>query len=344
MRRPTPKNPRSGFNLIELCVATAILVGLFLAIAGSTQRQGESLRFFSRLSNQSLRAQVVLGRLEEHLEDAQPSGIDAFLVAPLDASGTTKLSLDTVAGLPDRGTLIVEPGTGREERIAYEGLRSSGGARVLQLGRALCGGGGAHATGSPVMWAGAAFAIGQQNNPPASAFDGISDEPDGPVFFRGEGSGFSFRRPIDLGAGLVDGLEARWGADLGGGGLATGRSAILFVPSGEISEATLETDINRDRDRDDTFEVGDLRLRTWDTNDGLVPPREVGLGGSGLLQERCNRGGDLDGDGFADPMFLWHEASGRVRVRLFFLIENEHGQPQVQRVETTLCLRNPAES
>jgi prepilin-type N-terminal cleavage/methylation domain-containing protein len=334
---------RPGFALIEVVVALAILAGLVLAVAGAAHQQDDALRFFARLSSQSQRAQVLLGRIEAVLEDAQPASVDAFLLTSIDASSTTKLSLDTVAGFPDRGVLLVEPGTSRAERIGYEGLRTGGGARVLQLTRGLCGSAAPHAQGVPVLWSGAAFAIEQQNAPPASAFDGVSMEQGRPIFFRGEGTGFSFRKPVDLGQGVIDGLEPQWGADLGAGGLGTGRSAIVFVALRELSEAELGFDANSDRDRDDTFEVGELRLRTWDTNDGLVPPRDLGLGGSGILQERCNHGGDLDGDGFADPILLWHPDSGRVRVRLFLLVESERGEPQIQRVETSLCLRNPAE-
>lgn len=334
---------RGGFALVEVVVALAILVGLVLAVAGAAHQQNDALRFFARLSSQSQRAQILLGRIEAVLEDAQPASIDAFLLTSIDSSTTTKLSLDTIAGFPDRGELLVEPGTLRAERIGYEDLRSGGGARVLQLTRGLCGAPAAHAQGAPVLWSGAAFAIEQQTAPPASAFDGVSLEQGRSVFFRGDGTGFSFRKPIDLGQGVIDGLEPRWGAELGAGGLLTGRSAIVFSTLRELSEAELGFDVNRDRDRDDTFEVGELRLRTWDTNDGLVPPRDHGLGGSGILQERCNHGGDLDGDGFDDPILLWHPQSGRVRVRLFLLVESESGEPQIQRVETSLCLRNPAE-
>jgi hypothetical protein len=63
-----------------------------------------------------------------------------------------------------------------------------------------------------------------------------------------------------------------------------------------------------------------------------------------VLQERCNRGGDLDGDGFDDPLFLWDPMARRLHVRIFVLGNGVEEMPLVRRVESVIYLRNDPES
>jgi hypothetical protein len=92
----------------------------------------------------------------------------------------------------------------------------------------------------------------------------------------------------------------------------------------------------------DVFEIGQLRRLIWDTSD---PSRveELGLGPSNVIQERCNHGGDLDGDGFADPLFLWNAETNLLHVRLFLLGASRRDMPIVRKVESVLFLRNEPE-
>ena len=62
-----------------------------------------------------------------------------------------------------------------------------------------------------------------------------------------------------------------------------------------------------------------------------------------IIQEQCNWGGDMDGDGFEDPIFLWNRSGGRLRVRFFVLAEARKNIPLVRRMEATLFLRNGIE-
>ena len=102
-------------------------------------------------------------------------------------------------------------------------------------------------------------------------------------------------------------------------------------------------DLNGDRDTDDVFDVGQLRRSCWDTDDPSSQPSSLGMGPANVLQERCNWGGDLDGDGFDDPIFLWDPATRELRVRLFVIGMTLDQIPLVRRVEAAQFLRNEQE-
>lgn len=91
----------------------------------------------------------------------------------------------------------------------------------------------------------------------------------------------------------------------------------------------------------DVFDVGQLRRRTWDTTQPGVPGDDLGLGATIVLQEQCNWGGDLDADGFDDPIFLWNSETRELAIRLFVVNETVEGLPIVRRVEALAYLRNP---
>jgi hypothetical protein len=118
--------------------------------------------------------------------------------------------------------------------------------------------------------------------------------------------------------------------------------AIVFEGRDVYVEADTRDDLNGDGDTADAFEIGQLRRLTWDaTNTGTF--EELGLGPSNVIQERCNHGGDLDGDGFADPLFLWNADTNLLHVRLFLLGASRRDMPVVRKVESVLFLRNEAE-
>jgi len=61
-----------------------------------------------------------------------------------------------------------------------------------------------------------------------------------------------------------------------------------------------------------------------------------------VLQERCNWGSDLDGDGFDDPLFMWEPETGCLHVRLFLAAGTVNGRQSVREIESILYLRNGA--
>ncbi len=338
---------RAGVTLLELLIAMSVLAGVLLAALATFGREGEALQAITDKTQVSLRGQQMIGRLDDLLGDAQPILPDAWLTEDVDTSQNARLLVDTHLGFPDRGFVILEPGTLREEYVSYASLGSTGGPRLLNLDRGLgCTNAAVHDAGARVLWAGVASAIPQQISPPPSSFDGSSLERGEEVFFRGDGTGFSFRVPTDPTGGqdVLDGLEVRWGATLRGQALSTARCAFVFEVTDEISEAELDQDLDRDGNRTTVFDLGEVHLRIWDTADSGLAPQNVSLGGTRILQPQCDYGGDLDNDGYDDPIFLWTPETGRLRVRLFFL-SYRVGQPAVvTRQETVLRLRNPPAS
>jgi hypothetical protein len=194
------------------------------------------------------------------------------------------------------------------------------------------------------MWAGLAEVLAQQDAPDAEDFDGLVDLPGRNLFFRGDGTGFSYRVPTDPAGGTdyLDGDELRWGATVAGQPTLDGWACLHFVPRYVYAEAETGDDVNRDGDRTDVFEIGQIRRRTWNTTNPAVPASDLGLGPTVVVQERCNRGGDLDGDGFDDPIFLWDRDGRQLNVRLFVLGRANMDVPILRRVEATIFLRNEA--
>ncbi|MEM7518667.1 MAG: hypothetical protein AAF368_17310, partial [Planctomycetota bacterium] len=139
---------------------------------------------------------------------------------------------------------------------------------------------------------------------------------------------------------FLDGINLRWGATVNGASTLDGYHSVQFIPSLQISEAASGDDINRDGDRLDVFDVGQLRRFTWDASDPDVAREDLGLGPNTILQESGAWGSDLDGDGFEDPMFFWDEDSRRLQIRLFVLGRTRADTPIVRRVESTVFLRN----
>ena len=168
---------------------------------------------------------------------------------------------------------------------------------------------------------------------------------DGIYHFRGNGSGFSYRVPVDPAGGMdyLDGNSIRWGAVVDGVPTETGWYALIYQPQGEVSEVDLREDINDDGDQDDVFDVGQIRRLAWDTTDPGGPVDDHGLGPSVVLQERCGWGNDLDGDGFEDPIFYWDRDRRILHLRLVIIGRARADSPVIRRVEASVFLRNDAE-
>ena len=89
--------------------------------------------------------------------------------------------------------------------------------------------------------------------------------------------------------------------------------------------------------------MGQIRRLSWDATDPTGQVDDVGLGPTVLLQEQCNWGGDLDGDGFDDPIFLWDKDTNQLHVRLFVLGWAMKQMPIVREVDSVMFLRNEPE-
>jgi hypothetical protein len=340
------RSPRAGGMLVE----TLIAVSLFSVVLLSSMAMVESGRRFSSSTMQITTvedlAQQMLFRMERELATAAGSTPRFTLPLPLPAADEAGMLVSSTLGFPPRGTLLVHRGGALEERISYSGI--DGATRFTGLARgAQCTTPNAHpgGDGADHLWAGLAEPLANQAAPPPSEYDGIALEEGRQVFFRGDGTGFSYRVPVDPSGGNnpLDGHDLVFGAEIGGvGPTRTGWMAIVFEASGAYEEAPTKDDVNGDGDTTDVFEVGQLRRLTWDTTD---PARveELGLGPSNVLQERCNHGGDLDGDGFADPIFLWNADTNLLHVRLYLLGASREDMPVVRKVESVMFLRNEPE-
>ena len=91
----------------------------------------------------------------------------------------------------------------------------------------------------------------------------------------------------------------------------------------------------------DVFDLGRIELVTWNAFTGGEATR-VRLCPPIVMQERCNAGGDLDADGFDDPMFVWFPIEGRLEVRFFLALGVVNGRQVIRRTSSTIHLRNGA--
>ncbi|MFT5689587.1 MAG: hypothetical protein ACI8PQ_002433, partial [Planctomycetota bacterium] len=281
--------------------------------------------------------------IERELTGAALVSPTAPLVSSLSGNATIAMNLTTTAGFPPVGTVVVDRGTNLVEIIAYKGIDANTN-QLLDLTRGLgCTEDGSHPTGpSDVLWGGLAELIDNQINPDQSAFDGTAQGEDRLEYFRGLGTGIVFRVPVDPTGNnnVLDGDQLQWGASLNEfGPTENGYYAIYFEVSDTYEESRFETDINNDGDSVDTFDIGQLRRVVWDASD---PSRaeDVGIGPRAVLQESCNWGSDLDGDGANDPMFLFNESRRTLHIRLTVIGRATPDQPIVRSVESVIYLRN----
>jgi hypothetical protein len=283
----------------------------------------------------------MIGRIERTLEFAAGATPQAFLTSAI-GGGDTIISVDSTLGYPPSGVLLLEPGGGGEERAAYDGIDTAT-HRFLNVERGVqCTPGAGHQAGTVVHFGGMAVATEEQVAPMAGSFDGRAQDGGDVVFFRGQGTAHSFRVPTDPAGGtdFFDDTGVTWGATIGGNPTLDGWSALAFRAVGELREDEQGRDLNGDGDATDVFDLGAIRLESWDAFTLSGASTETALCPPVIVQERCNWGGDLDGDGFDDPIFLWNQSTRTLHVRLFVVGRTVRDLPIVRRIESVMFLRN----
>ena len=144
-----------------------------------------------------LMAQELLYKLRHELTNAQGANPEAIITATLDDQTETSLRVDSTLGFPNAGTLILDRGLQSEERLQYNSLEDTEEYfNVLERGLQ-CTTASDHNEGTELIWAGLAEPIAQQSSPETELYDGIANGVLGPVYFRGDGTGFSYRKPVD---------------------------------------------------------------------------------------------------------------------------------------------------
>lgn len=340
---------RRGMTLLELTLSFGILTTILLAVFGVIQRDTHLAHSTLGIAVSEMKAQQMLRKIEGELANARGAVPIASLTTDLDAAESARVEVDSTLGFPPAGTLLLSRGSGSEERIDYTGLVATqlwftGLQRGVQ-----CTTPSSHASGIgvDVIWASMAQPIDLQQNPPADMWDGQAAIATGNLFYRGDGTGFSYRVPVDptnsIPPNYLNGDQLRWGHTIQDVGDEDGWACLYFQPARTIVEAATGDDLNRDGDTLDTFDIGQIRRMIWDTLDPTIAVADLGLGPTNILQERCNYGGDLDGDGFQDPMFLWSDESRQLHIRLFILGHTNADVPIVRRVESMVFLRNEPE-
>ncbi len=355
-RNPAEHGLRGGYTLIEVLICSALFSVIFLASIALVERERSLSRSMLNMSHVELMSQDMLFDLERELANA--FGANPVAVTTVDlASDATDLRVSSTLGFPPKGMLLIDRGTPNEEVLAYSGLEDTKEFFLaLQHGQQ-CTSAVDHPALTELLWTGLAEPLDQQDPPPDPAnYDGVALEDYGPVYFRGDGTGFSYRVPVDPAGGLafLDGEDITWGSSMSGAPAASavdGWSAIYFQPVLTFEEGPFACDVNHDGDALDVYDVGQLRKVVWNVADPSQAPQVLGLGPRNILQERCNHGGDLDHDGFDDPIFLWNsrhvddaeEAEvglNILHVRLFLIGLSDADAPVTREVESEIFLRN----
>lgn len=334
---------KAGFTLLELIIATAVMTIIMASMIVGLQTEAKNLSEMATNSHRQRSAAVVVHRIEEVLEFAAGTSPSAWLTETV-GGGNSTLQVDSSFGFPPSGILLIEPGTIREERLSYTGLDTTT-HTFTGLDRGIrCTTPVGHDDGVRVYWAGGAGALENQMGPANSLWDGQALTADGPLFFRGDGTGFSFRVPTDPAGGtdFFDATGIRWGSKVDGSPNANGWSALRFVPTRRISEADVQTDVNGDGDQIDSFDLGQIRMLHWDSATNGVPVSDVALCPPIVAQEVCNFGGDLNGDNFDDPIFLWNPTDGSLRIRITLVSGMQNQRAVVKRISSNMYLRNGA--
>jgi hypothetical protein len=346
-RQTAGRGPRQGYTLLEVTITSTLFVVVMLASVALLERDRTLSRSMLNMSHVEQMSQDMLFNLERELANACGATPVAFTPPGLPIDGT-EVRVNSTVGFPPQGSFVIDRGTAREV-IAYSGLEETqelllGLERGQQCTLAVD-----HDELAELLWAGLAEVLEEQPPADLSAADGVALEDHGPVYFRGIGTGFSYRVPVDPGGKLkfLTDDEVTWGASVPGAALAgatDGWSAIYFEPRLLFEEATHKDDINKDGDTSDVFDIGQLKKVVWNVVDPGQKPAYVGLGPTNVLQERCNHGSDLDHDGFEDPMFLWDSKFDALHVRLFLIGLSNVDAPVTRKVESVMFLRNSANS
>ena len=343
MRTPHMEE-RRGTSLIEIVIALSLFTIVMLSAMAMIQSGSKFSSSTLEVAAVEDQSQAMLYRIERELANATVwTPARSFLPQAVDPGQANALALDSTLGFPPSGWIVLAPGTAAEEHVHYTGL-SADLVSLTGLTRGEhCTVAAQHAAQvTDVYWAGHAEWLGVGAAPLPN--DRVSLEEGQPVTFRGSGTGFSYEVPIDPTGGnnVLNRDDLFWGADFQPQGpIESGKMAFYYEPKTEFSEAQENHDLNGDGDVLDTFDVGQLRRISWDTAD---PARieNVGVGPSAVLQEQCNWGGDLDADGFADPIFLWNKDLRTLHIRLTF-IGHSRDLPIRRRVESYTFLRNRPE-
>jgi hypothetical protein len=157
----------------------------------------------------------------------------------------------------------------------------------------------------------------------------------------GDGTVLIFQVPADLdGNGTVLDKTGECEFGINDGGIpATGAINFQFVQNasnmtGEtISEPNLRRDLNGDGDMTDVFDRGRI-LRTTS-----LPGAKIStVSGFYVVQPSGNWGGDIDGDGNADPLFRM--SGKRVWVDLWMIATDQSGMQHLVRCQSSVQLRN----
>lgn len=335
---------RSGYSIVELMIATTLFVVVMVSSLALMERDAhlsKSTLSITAIEDQSTQ---MLYRIERELADGLIDTPKIVLGNAMTANETGQMVVADTLGFPPSGLLVVSRGRPNEEIIAYSGIDPTVPAFTGLTRAQGCTQASAHPASPPntVYWIGLAEPIANQTNPPAASFDGVSDEEGLNVFYVGRGSGISYRIPVDPAGGtnVLNGEDIQWGTELGGTQITSGWAAIQFVAVRTVDESVTGDDINKDGDRGDVFDVGQLRRRLWDTANPGAPVEDLGLGPTAVLQERCNWGGDLDADGSSDPIFLWDPTTRQLHIRLFLFGQGVKDMPIVRRIESVMFLRN----
>lgn len=328
-------------TLVEMVVAAGILAALLLAALRAMDSSRSMLATSTARVDAGRKTRTLLDRLRAETARAMVEVPRTFSVATI-APNQTGLSAVDLDGFPPTGAAVLEPASASRELVMYDSRTTS---RLEGLLRgAGCGSPSAHTVSSEVHWAGAATVLTDRFSPPPTALDGWSVAPSGgPALpFRGTGTGVCFRVPTDPAGAedYLDGTDVRWGTRIREADLADGYAAFAFEPLSLFDETESNVDVNSDGDLSDKFDVGRIVLWKWSAGAPADNPLSVPIGPSTVLQERCNWGADLNGDGFDDPIFLWDPLTQSLTVNLSTLVPVAGEQPQILRASVVLFLRN----
>lgn len=336
---------RGGYTLLELTFSITFFVVIMLSTLGMLERDTSLARSVLSTTHVEQMAQELIYRLKKELANAQGSNPVAIITEELGQSDTDQIRVDSTLGFPYAGELLIGRGTDNEERVSYTLLEDTE-EYFLNIGRAeACTEATEHEVGDELMWCGLAEPIANQSSPQPDQYDGRSMGVLGPVYFRGDGIGFVYRNPIDPTGGnnLLDGDKLIWGQDVLNQPQLDGWAALEFVPRYPFAEAEKLQDLNGDGDMNDVFDIGLIQRKRWVSGDTEFGNDLINMGPAAVLQERCNYGGDLDNDGFDDPIFLWDEDLRQLHIRLFVIGGVNNGNPILKKVESTIFLRNEVE-
>ncbi|MEM7311062.1 MAG: hypothetical protein AAF682_30610 [Planctomycetota bacterium] len=346
VKSPTRRLARRGYTFLEITISVALFVLIFgslIAVLSQDQTMTKTTVTASGLENSASRMLFWIERELANASGATPSTTVTAEATP----GASSVRVSSTVGFPPAGILLINRGEPNEETLSYAGLDPDA-VLFLDCDRGLqCTTEAKHELDSEVLWGGLAEPLDQQAPPPpASTYDGIALEAEGPVYFRGQGTGFSYRIPVDPDGGqdFLDGDELKLGATVPEvGPTLDGWMAIYFQPRNVYVEADRGFDVNGDGDAEDEFDVGHLRQVSWDVSNPDATPRDVAVGPANVLQERCNYASDLDSDGFEDPMFLWNQETNELHVRLFLIRTSTSEPPVTRTVDSVVFLRNEPE-